>query len=649
MKVRSALFGLFAIAPLLCGAANIDRSTLTEVVNSVRVIEPATKKSSAAKVNSEFFAPNVLRTGADSRAEMIAPDQTVTRVGQNTVFSFSRDSREIELQKGSILFQSPTGKGGGTIRTPAASAAVLGTTMIVCATQNGGFKALLIEGKGRIKGAGGAVRNLSSGQMVYVLPGGKLSGIFEFRLSQQVAVSNLVGGFKKKIPSSDKIKAAIDKQERDLAQGRALDTGLLASGSPAIAYKVDVARDTIIEQQGVATTGNAAQTRFRRAATSEGLIDTPTLDATRVFLAEDIDPAEFPGDSRPLLVGADGDDGLVRRASNPAQFISQNIAFDTPSLSLSSFAGRDVVQFLALENIEFRQSLDLGSFDAPIQLWAGGVIENSPGTPILLSASAPLLTLISFGDSFSTSEPLPSSLAEISTKTPVVLTGFSVQNTGGGLGIAGGDVQLIGTRLLASDALRVAAVQDLVITGSAAVIAPQVTAATPNFPSQASALFSKRLVDLRAGRDLTLTGVVINSPKTQINGERNLTFQLVQLNDLTTGGVAGISGPAPAPNVAIKTGNRMNLNAVNFDARTVALSARTINLANVRFRGGSKVVLESAVGRLASGPNQNAPSQPGFVNFINNVRYGDSPAESVVTEVGPGGNTPGPGIVIRPR
>jgi hypothetical protein len=645
MKARPVLLGLLA-APLLCGAANIDRSTLTEVVNSVRVIEPATKKSSTAKVNTEFFAPNVLRTGADSRAEMIAPDQTVTRVGQNTVFSFSRDTREIELQKGSILFQSPTGKGGGTIRTPAASAAVLGTTLIVCATQNGGFKALLVEGNGRVKGAGGAIRNLNSGQMVYVLPGGKLSGIFEFRLSQQVAASNLVSGFKKKIPSAGKIQAAIDKQERDLAQGRALDTGLLASGSPSIAYKVDVARDTIVEEQGVTTTAQGP-TRFQTATSSEALVNTPTLDATRVFLPEDVDPIEFPGDSRPLLVGPDGADGIVRRASNPAQFISQNITFETPNISLTSFAGRDVVQFLALENIGFHQSLDFGSFDAPIQLWAGGVIQTSEGTPVLLSAAAPLLTLVSFGDSFSTSEPLPTSLAEISTKVPVILTAFSVQNTAGALAIAGGSVQLIGTRLLADTDLRVAAIADLSITASTSVLAPAVAAPTPNFPAQASALFAKDLVDLRAGRDLTLVGTVINSPKIQMNAEGNTTLTLVQLNDLTPAGASVVG--TPPPNVAIKTSNRLNLTAVNIDSRAVAMSARTINLTNVRFRQGSRVVLESAVGRLAANPNQNNPSVPGFVNFINNVRYGDSPAENVVTEVPPGANPPGSGIIIRPR
>jgi hypothetical protein len=94
-----------------------------------------------------------------------------SRVGQNSIFSFARDSREIELQQGSILFQSPTGKGGGTIRTPAASAAVLGTTLIVTTTKNGGFKVLLIEGHGRVRGANGAVRNLTSGQMVYALRG----------------------------------------------------------------------------------------------------------------------------------------------------------------------------------------------------------------------------------------------------------------------------------------------------------------------------------------------------------------------------------------------------------------------------------------------------------------------------------------------
>ena len=165
-------------------AANIERSTITEVVKDASVLQPATKGRKAARVSDVFGVPEVLRTGADSRVEMIAEDQTVTRVGANTIFSFEPQKREINLQKGSVLFNSPTGKGGGTIRTAAATAAVQGTTLIVVTTQNGGFKTLLMEGRGRVKSKG-QTRSLGAGQMVYVLPGGDLSGVLTFHLAEQ--------------------------------------------------------------------------------------------------------------------------------------------------------------------------------------------------------------------------------------------------------------------------------------------------------------------------------------------------------------------------------------------------------------------------------------------------------------------------------
>jgi hypothetical protein len=62
----------------------------------------------------------------------------------------------------------------------------------------------------------------------------------------------------------------------------------------------------------------------------------PPSTRTRVFVPEDVDQPEFPGDSRPILLGV-SEDGFVQRASNAAQFISADILFDTPTLSLDSF------------------------------------------------------------------------------------------------------------------------------------------------------------------------------------------------------------------------------------------------------------------------------------------------------------------------
>ncbi len=644
MNLRRILLGAILVVPVLSHAANIDRSTLTEVVNSVQIIEPATKKSSAAKVQAEFFAPNVLRTGSNSRAEMIAPDQTVTRVGQNTVFSFSRESREIELQKGSILFQSPSGKGGGTIRTSAASAAVLGTTMIVCATKNGGFKVLLVEGTGRVKSGDGSVRKLNGGEMVYALPGGKLSGIFEFRLSQQVAASNLVGGFKKKLPSAGKIQAAINKQEKDLASGKAMDTGLLASGSPSIAYRVDVARDSLTDEASTALVGEQSS-RFLNAATTAVTNTASALDSARIFATGDLDAIGFPGDSRPFVEG-DEEGLLPRRSDNSAQFIASSITFDSASISLDPFAGREVFRFLSLGDIALNQSVDFGQFEGALQLWAGGTFTKQEGEAVALRAAAVNLTLAAFGVGFSTDEALPQTLASISPTATIRLGGFTAENTRGNLTIVSGNVELAGTRLGAGEIVSIGATQDFVLRGAQNTAQPLPLTTDPSSlqSANASIIRAGRALNVKTGRDVSIRNTGIFAPRVRIDSGRDLILNVVQIDDGTLAGqVSPAINQAGAP-VHLSTRGVANLNSVSFLSNDVILSARTVNLRNVLFRGGSRVILESANGQLAPNPNTNAPSLPGFVNFIQNVRYGQSPADTAIIS-----NGPGQGIIIRPR
>lgn len=653
MKPRQILLGLLVAVPVVCSAANIDRSTLTEVVNKVTVIDAASRKTSAAQVRSEFVAPNVLRTGADSRAEMVAPDQTVTRVGQNTIFSFSRDSREIELEKGSILFQSPSGKGGGTIRTPAASAAVLGTTLIVVATKNGGFKVLLIEGSGKVKAADGSVRTLNSGQMVYALPGGKLSGVFEFRLSQQVGASALVSGFKKKLPSTDKIQAAINRQEKDIKSGSAIDTGLLASGSPTIAYKVDVARDTIKEQE-LATMTTAQSQRFLNAATTPATIASVDLDPARVFVPEDMDQLGFPGDNRPLF-GTFGN-GLLQRVDNFAQFVGSDIFFDTPTVSLNPYADREAFRFLALNSIEFQQSVDFGTYLGAIQFWAGDTFRTAPGMAVKVSAMASSLSFAAFGEPFSVDRPLPNSLTEINPNSQLLLSSFTAQNFGGAIGLAGGNVDLEGVRLGAAGPLIVLAGSDLTVRFAATgPFAPLFTGQQSSQFDAASELISGVSADLVAARDITFRGVLVQAPRIRVQSGNDLKLQAVQLNDTSTPSSSG--SPGPGGTAFVPTNKQVFLSAqkladlrnVNFLSNDVLLQARTIRLEQVNFRDGSRVVLESQIGRLAPNPNTGRPAIPGLVNFIKGVQYGDSPAEQFVIQNGPGQTPGGAGIVIRPR
>lgn len=226
MKTKIIFAGLICGCVASLSAAPLSESTFTEVVKEVSKVAADTKAAQAAKVNDLIKAPDIVRTGPDSRAELTAPDQTLTRVGANTVFSFEPASRNMNLEKGSVLFHSPSGKGGGTIRSGGASAAVLGTTIIVMAAPNGGFKFIVLEGKGKASLPNGKSKKLKAGQVVFILPGGKsFSDVLDINLGKLVGGSKLVGGFSQPLPSQPMIDAAIQTQNKELDSGRKEDTG----------------------------------------------------------------------------------------------------------------------------------------------------------------------------------------------------------------------------------------------------------------------------------------------------------------------------------------------------------------------------------------------------------------------------------------
>jgi len=653
MKIRTVLLGAIVPGILvpLAHAASIDKATLTEVVNSVNIIEPASKKTSAAKVQQLFIAPNVLRTGPDSRAEMISPDQTVTRVGQSTLFSFEPNSREIELQRGSILFQSPSGKGGGNIRTSAASAAVLGTTLIVTTTKNGGFKVLLLEGKGRVKAADGTVRLLKGGQMVYALPGGKLSSAFEFRLSQQVSASRLVGGFRRNLPSVAKIEAAINKQEKEIAQGKAVATNLMASGSPNFAIRVDIARDTLVS---AAVVEEAPADPLTTAVSTDAIVDAPLLDNTRLFAAGSnggaVSSQEF------------GNDSLTRtRATNPAFFVGNNILFDTPTVDLTSFVANDLFQFLAINNIDFTGSTDFGIFpDREVQLLAGRTFTAAPGT--VLSGDGGQIGLIALGSTFPLDGTVPESLDEIALDVPFELADFGVTNAGGGIALIGGDMKFTGIQLDADTNIRMVAGRDLAVEGAQpgailqALESPFDNGALVP-PTNFSTFNAKEKILVQARQDLRVERTAFNSPNTVIDAGRRLRLTAVQINDGNGERVFNPDEPVivPAsadakPSAYVFAKNLADLRAVNFFANDVLVQSNTIRLENVSFRRGSFVILESQIGVLANNPNTGRPVEAGKVNFVRGVDYGGAPAQQNIQQNGPTSGSPSgqPGIYVRP-
>jgi len=239
--------------PSISQAIDLKQSKFTQVVNSVEVIS-ADQSQRAATVNDIFKLPDVLRTGANSRAEMVADDKTITRVGANTIFSYDQASRTIDLQQGSLLFHSLHGKGGGSIHTASATASVLGTTIIVSCTANGGFKVLDMEGSAKVQLPGGNTITLNPGEMIFIFPGGGASPIIIFNLGDQVDGSLLVNGFDNALPSMDKIKAEIARQLAKILKHKFDDSDLLIGDTfplDAVQVQTDISNRKDFQQPPV--------------------------------------------------------------------------------------------------------------------------------------------------------------------------------------------------------------------------------------------------------------------------------------------------------------------------------------------------------------------------------------------------------------
>jgi len=343
----------FFILAFVCGcllpssgrAMDLKQAKFTQVVNNVEVISAADKSLHNASVSDTFQMPDVLRTGPSSRAELAAADGTITRVGANTIFSFDAENRTIDLQQGSLLFHSPHGKGGGTIRTGSATASVVGTTIIVTCTPDGGFKLLDLEGETEVRFLNGLKQHLEPGQMTFILPGGtQPSPIIIFRLDTQSKGSMLLNGFDHPLPSIARIDAEVTRQLLEILNNQVGDTGLLV-GNNATANSVQVFQDlqTISSEihQQISRNNNSGNNGESSVPGDNG---NNSGGGGYVSVGGAIFYTEFPGDINISPNGiivpiTSGDVGVV---GNGIVDINTSVIFANGDVNISSQANIDV-------------------------------------------------------------------------------------------------------------------------------------------------------------------------------------------------------------------------------------------------------------------------------------------------------------------
>src|SRR5437762_13427436 len=242
-------------------AGPLTSAEVTKIINRVSLIEPV-KGARPALVRDVIKDDRCLQTGARSRSELLVQHTTLTLVGAETFFSFKPGTRDLTLEKGSMLLQVPKGLGGAKIHTAAVTAAITGTTIMMEYSPGQYLKVLVLEGSLRLSRNGsGDSLVLHPGKMVIMRPDAKkIPDPIDVDLAQIVRTSILVNFPGSNIlPSMPLIQAAINDQAKELTKGTLVPTNLVMGyGTNVVLASTDQLNKAIGSLAGLATSQNGA-------------------------------------------------------------------------------------------------------------------------------------------------------------------------------------------------------------------------------------------------------------------------------------------------------------------------------------------------------------------------------------------------------
>jgi len=207
------LMAVFAVGRFAFAAIQ-KRARVTEVIRDVRLLSTQMAARPAA-VNDSVNEGTAVRTGNDSRSELTFADQTITRLGANTVFSFGAAAHTYDLGSGAILMTAPRDAGTVKISAGVATCAVSGFTGIWESHSKFWNKVLILEGNGDVwlKKNPDDHRYMHSRQILVFPPNASvLPQPQEFDVSKMINNGLLITGFSHQLPSWPLLLAECDRQ-----------------------------------------------------------------------------------------------------------------------------------------------------------------------------------------------------------------------------------------------------------------------------------------------------------------------------------------------------------------------------------------------------------------------------------------------------
>ena len=243
MKLQTTIIvALLATRVALVHAGAFDNAEVTHSLNDVRIAS-ASGASHPAAPPEIIDASSTVLTGLGSRTEFVFPDQTLARLGAQTKLRFKPGSRDLLLDCGTLMLQTPAFHGGARVHTGSLTATVGRATFLIEHLPTKSVKIVVLEGELRLSADGflGDSIVLTPGKLLITNPGvrripdpvdvdlrvlTKTSSLINSDLFGDAAVSPVPT-----LPSLPLIHRRISRQDK-LVQGRTLiPTNLVILGS----------------------------------------------------------------------------------------------------------------------------------------------------------------------------------------------------------------------------------------------------------------------------------------------------------------------------------------------------------------------------------------------------------------------------------
>ena len=390
----AVVLSLFSIQP--CIAGPLTSAEVTKIINRVAVIDPASGERPAL-IRDVIKDDLGVQTAEKSRSELLFQDNTLTRLGAETFFSFKTGTRDMTLEKGSMLLQVPKGLGGAKIHTAAVTAAITGTTIMMEYVPGRYIKVLVLEGSLRLSRNGkfGDSLVLRPGKMVIMRPDAKrIPDPVDVDIKHVVKTSTLVNfPDSAPLPSMALIQAAIDVQSQSVASKNLVPTNLVMGRGTDVVVASD-------DQLARIVSASPAMVNSSVTSTTSTTNNSTVPVATTVPAVTSIDPLA-PTLALPSTVSS--------TVTSTTTSVVDSVTGTVASLPLLSTVGTTVSSLPALDSVIATAS------SLPV---LGSVTQTVTSLPILDSVtSSPILGSVT---QTVTSLPILSSVTGAVTSSPIL-------------------------------------------------------------------------------------------------------------------------------------------------------------------------------------------------------------------------------------